>query len=164
MSEWIEIMHTNNIIENTYAKPGSTGRWFQLLGRLEQEDQQISFKASLGNLEQEQKMLPQPLSHGKLQGLYESFVRSWKQSLNTQPFSSLKKFHLMCMVVLPACMSVHCINALCPWRPEEDIGSLWTGVSDGCETLCGFWKLNQDPLQEQQILLTTEPSLQPPNM
>ena len=36
-----------------------------------------------------------------------------------------------------------------------------TGVPDGCEPPCGFWELNPDPLQEQQMLLTTEPSLQP---
>ena len=48
-----------------------------------------------------------------------------------------------------------------PQRPVEGIGSPGTGVIDGCEPLCGFWELNPDPLQEQLVPLTTEPSLQP---
>ena len=33
---------------------------------------------------------------------------------------------------------------------------------DGCEPPCGCWELNSGPLEEQAVLLTTEPSLQPP--
>jgi hypothetical protein len=33
--------------------------------------------------------------------------------------------------------------------------------ADGCEPPCGFWDLNSGPLEEQSMLLTTEPSLQP---
>jgi hypothetical protein len=36
-----------------------------------------------------------------------------------------------------------------------------TGVTDGCELLCACWESIQGPLQEQPVLLTTEPSLQP---
>ena len=48
--------------------------------------------------------------------------------------------------VLPASMHL--------WRcrPPE--------VIDGCELPCGCWELNPDPPEEQQVLLTTEPSLQ----
>lgn len=35
----------------------------------------------------------------------------------------------------------------CLWMFEESIRSLGTGVIDGCEPPCGFWKLNQSPLQ-----------------
>ena len=35
-------------------------------------------------------------------------------------------------------------------------------ITDGCEPPCGCWELNSGPLEEQAILLTTEPSLQPP--
>ncbi len=39
-----------------------------------------------------------------------------------------------------------------------------TGVSnpitDGCEPPCGCWELNSGPLEEQSVLLTSEPSLQ----
>jgi hypothetical protein len=32
---------------------------------------------------------------------------------------------------------------------------------DGCEPPCGCWDLNSGPLEEQLVLLTTEPSHQP---
>ena len=32
---------------------------------------------------------------------------------------------------------------------------------DGCEPPCGCWDLNSGPSEEQLVLLTTEPSLQP---
>jgi hypothetical protein len=34
-------------------------------------------------------------------------------------------------------------------------------VTDGCEPPYGCWELNAGPLEEQSVLLTTEPSLQP---
>jgi hypothetical protein len=34
-------------------------------------------------------------------------------------------------------------------------------TTDGCEPPCGCWELNSGPLEEQPVLLTTEPSLQP---
>jgi hypothetical protein len=34
-------------------------------------------------------------------------------------------------------------------------------TTDGCEPLCGCWELSSGPLEEQSVLLTTEPSLQP---
>ncbi|KAH0505040.1 Cytochrome b-c1 complex subunit 7 [Microtus ochrogaster] len=34
-------------------------------------------------------------------------------------------------------------------------------IIDGCESPCGFWELNSGPLEEQAVLLTSEPSLQP---
>ena len=33
-------------------------------------------------------------------------------------------------------------------------------ITDGCEPPCGCWELNLGPLEEQSVLLTTEPSLQ----
>ena len=36
-----------------------------------------------------------------------------------------------------------------------------TGVTDSCELPCGYWELNPGPLEEQPVLLTTEPSPQP---
>ncbi|XP_050003558.1 adiponectin receptor protein 1 [Alexandromys fortis] len=39
-----------------------------------------------------------------------------------------------------------------------------TGSSDSCELPCGCWELNPGPLEEQSVLLTTEPSLQPHKM
>jgi hypothetical protein len=34
-------------------------------------------------------------------------------------------------------------------------------ITDGCEPPCGFWELNLGLLEEQPVLLTAEPSLQP---
>ena len=34
-------------------------------------------------------------------------------------------------------------------------------IIDGCEPPCGCWELNSGPLEEQAMLLTSEPSLQP---
>jgi hypothetical protein len=34
-------------------------------------------------------------------------------------------------------------------------------IMDGCEPLCGCWDLNSGPLEQQAVLLTTEPSHQP---
>jgi hypothetical protein len=51
--------------------------------------------------------------------------------------------------VLYACMPVNQKRALDP-------------VIDVCEPPCGCWELNSEPLEEQSVLLTAEPSLQPP--
>jgi len=34
-------------------------------------------------------------------------------------------------------------------------------ITDGCEPPCGCWELNSGPLEEQRVILTSEPSLQP---
>lgn len=45
-------------------------------------------------------------------------------------------------------------------RLGEGIGSPGTGVVDSHELLCGSWELNLSPLEEQQVLLTPELSVQ----
>ena len=37
-------------------------------------------------------------------------------------------------------------------------------IIDDCEPPCGGWELNSGPLEEQPVLLTSEPSLQPPKL
>ena len=44
-------------------------------------------------------------------------------------------------------------------RPEEGTGFPRTGVTNGCEPPRGYWESNPGPLEEQPVLLTTEPSL-----
>ena len=41
--------------------------------------------------------------------------------------------------------------------PEE-------GITDASEPTCGCWELNLGPLEEQPVLLTTEPPLQPQHL
>jgi hypothetical protein len=37
-------------------------------------------------------------------------------------------------------------------------------ITDDCEPPCGGWDLNSGPLEEQSVLLTAEPSHQPPKV
>ena len=77
-------------------------------------------------------------------------------------FNEFTFYFLFCVYGCFACM---CLCTMCmqyPQRPEEDIRSHGTEVKDNCQLPCGCWELNPGPLQEQPVLLTTEPSLQPP--
>lgn len=40
----------------------------------------------------------------------------------------------------------------------EGVRPLGTGVTHSCELLCQDWELKQDPLEEQLMLSTTDPS------
>jgi hypothetical protein len=64
-------------------------------------------------------------------------------------------------VCVCACASL-CVLCVCKslQRPEEDIECSGTGVTDDCEPACGCLELNLVPLQQQPVLLTTEPPLQ----
>ena len=67
----------------------------------------------------------------------------------------------MCMRVLPPCMSMHQVCSWSPQRSEEGTGVPRIGVTASCELPCGRWELNPSPLQEQPLLLPTEPSCSP---
>ena len=54
-------------------------------------------------------------------------------------------------------MCITCVLGACPWRSEEGTGSHGAGVLDSCGPLSGCWESNPGPLQQQQVLLTTEP-------
>lgn len=65
------------------------------------------------------------------------------------------------MSLLPACMYVHVLcTSLVPWKARGGHGVLGTVLSEDCEPH-ECWERNPDPLQEHQMLLTTEPSLRP---
>ena len=54
------------------------------------------------------------------------------------------------------CTLVFCLHVcLC-----KGVQSHGTGATDSCKLPCGCWDLNPGPLEEQPVLLTTEPSLQ----
>lgn len=59
------------------------------------------------------------------------------------------------------CMSVYHMHAWYLRMSEERVGSLGTGIMGSCEPPYKCWKLYLVPLQVQQVLLTSEPSLQP---
>ena len=44
----------------------------------------------------------------------------------------------------------------------KGVQSPGTGATESYELPCGCWDLNLSPLEEQLVLLTAEPSLQPP--
>ena len=48
-------------------------------------------------------------------------------------------------------------------RPEEGIESSGTGLTGDCEPPSGCLELNSGPLEDQLVLLTTEPAFQPPD-
>ena len=52
-------------------------------------------------------------------------------------------------------MRVHCYYLCTDQKRASD------RITDGCEPPCGCWDLNSGPLEEQSVLLTTKPSLQP---
>lgn len=59
-------------------------------------------------------------------------------------------------------MYVHHMHAGHLWRSEESMGSLGPGVMIGCEPPHGCWGPNPGRLQEEQVLLSAEPSLWSP--
>ncbi|KAM7323220.1 hypothetical protein ACRRTK_017326 [Alexandromys fortis] len=67
---------------------------------------------------------------------------------NKLPFFFLKIYYLSSIQCFVACMSEH-------QKWSLDL------ITDGCEPPCGYWELNSESLEEQPVLLTTEPSLQP---
>lgn len=64
----------------------------------------------------------------------------------------------MCISILPACMSAWHMHSEC-LQKLEDIRSPETGARESCEPLCGCLELDPGPLEEQQLILTTDPSL-----
>ena len=46
-------------------------------------------------------------------------------------------------------------------RERTGIRSSGTGVTDSCALSCGCWELNLGPVEEQPVLGTPVPSLQP---
>lgn len=74
-------------------------------------------------------------------------------------------------------LSSKCLNSCQPWflflplfnfipyalvfRLCQGVGSPGAVVADSWELCCGSWELNPAPLEEQPVLLNSEPSLQP---
>jgi hypothetical protein len=67
-------------------------------------------------------------------------------------------FVCLLIYLFNVCEGSVCVHA---YRLEKGIGSHRATVIDSCELPCGCWGLNSGPLEEQPILLTAEPFLQP---
>lgn len=73
---------------------------------------------------------------------------------------------LKTFILFYACKCFACIydvHHMHVWylQNSEDVEFSEIGVMDGCESPCGCWELNPGPLQDHQVLSTTEPSLWP---
>jgi hypothetical protein len=66
----------------------------------------------------------------------------------------------VCLLCLHGCLCSTCVPGVHGGQ-KRDIQP-GTGVTDGCELPHKFWDLNPGPLEEQLVLLTTEPSLHLP--
>jgi hypothetical protein len=54
------------------------------------------------------------------------------------------------------CIQIHSCSCL-----QTNQKKVSDSITDGCEPPCGFWELNSGSLEEQPLILITEPSLQP---
>jgi hypothetical protein len=68
------------------------------------------------------------------------------QIYTEKPFLFLKYLFILFIWVHCSCLQTH-------QKRAPDL------ITDGCEPPCGGWELNSGPLEEQSVLLTTEPSL-----
>lgn len=84
----------------------------------------------------------------------ETRDQPWVPFLSTCPsFKTSLRFSL--------CVCLCAYVGIFPWRPEEDIRYPRVGVTGGRELPCGCWQPGLGLLQEQQVIVTAEMSLQP---
>ena len=74
--------------------------------------------------------------------------QDWSQCSRVNNVFLFKIFFILCALVF--CLHV----CLC-----EGVRSPGTGAIDSCESPSGCWELNPSSLEEQSVILTTEPSL-----
>ena len=67
-----------------------------------------------------------------------------------QGHGAFEKHHI---IIITAVFLLVCVR--------EGVRSPGTGVTGSCELPCRFWELNPGPLEEQPVLVTTKPTLQP---
>jgi hypothetical protein len=85
-------------------------------------------------------------------------LRKSSQVLLTSLLPWFYLLYVMC-IYLNVYMSRMCMQ--CPWRPEGGVRPWSWSYRVLKATQCGCWKPNPGPLEEQQSLWITEPSLQP---
>ena len=67
----------------------------------------------------------------------------------------------ICTSVLSVCMCMQHTHVLCLLTSEEGVRSPGSRVTGGCESQHGCLEYNSGPLEEQRVLLTAQPFLQP---
>lgn len=53
---------------------------------------------------------------------------------------------------------VHSVYVWCPQRPDEGVRAFGTEVKENCKPPCAFWEPHPVLVEEQQMLLATEPT------
>lgn len=96
-----------------------------------------------------------PVSENHLAPIHQVILFFTLEVQQTFTFFFFQNLH-----VCTCCLQV-CEHECSIYRGQKGNGSHGTAVTDGCEPLCGFWGQNLGLLQDQEALLTTEPSAQP---
>lgn len=87
------------------------------------------------------------------------FFLRWDNISLKQLFKKRIYFHFVCMGVLAACVCVStCVKCLCGQKRMLHLLKVRLHMV-GCESQYGCFELN--PVEEQPVLLTAQPSLQP---
>ena len=86
-----------------------------------------------------------------------TWVRLWEHFQFVRKFSEVL-FIYRCFAYMSVCVPYVYLVSMEARRGHWIPG---TGVTDGCELLCGSWDLNMSLLEVQPVLLTAEPSLLP---
>jgi hypothetical protein len=85
----------------------------------------------------------------------------WKSSRGQERNKRTREFPACeCFFFLPKDLFILCIGVYCRCLQTHQ-KSASDPITDDCEAPWGGWELNSGPLEEQSVLLTTEPSFQP---
>lgn len=84
-------------------------------------------------------------------------------SLSSAPCIFLNFYFIFIFMCISVCLCVclYITYVQCLPRPEEGIGSPGIGLTYCWEIPCGCWELDEGPLEEKPVLLTSETSLCP---
>lgn len=66
-------------------------------------------------------------------------------------------FYFMCVKIF-VCMPAYHVHVSAHGEQKRAADPPGTGVTDTCNLSCGLWESNPRPLEEQSMLVTTEPS------
>ena len=87
-----------------------------------------------------------------------TIIKGWASYMTSSSIKLLYIYFLRFIYLFILCIGVYCLS-LSSETPEEGINQILLQMVVSHHVVC--WVLNSGPLQEQSLLLTTEPSLQP---
>jgi len=86
-------------------------------------------------------------------------LRTYAEYAYINQIKLLDLFYFMCKSVIPTCRYVHLVCVYSAHR-SRTLAPLELELQS-CARPCGFWGLDLGPLEEQSVLFTIEPPLQP---